>query len=304
MSILVLGSFVMDCVSSTQILPNEGETVIGSNYQTFFGGKGINQAVAAKRLGLDVMMVGSIGRDAFANDFLQLMHQEGINSQFVSRSNLPTGIGNIILDTTNAQNRIIVIPGANHDEIALDAIEKVMKDVEYVVSQLELKLEVVLELSRYCKKYNKPFILNPAPARNLPIELIRNISVLTPNEHELKALTGLPTTTVDEVKAAALKMIEQGIPIVVVTLGKKGALWVEKEKIYYDKGFHVTAIDTVAAGDAFNGALVYGLSKKMHPKDILKLSNATGALSVQKSGAIPSLPTMKDVENFLKEYHE
>lgn len=306
MSILVLGSFVMDCVTKTDIVPNEGETVLGKTYQTFLGGKGINQAVAAARLGETVYMAGMLGDDSYAKQFITMMNEEHINHDHVYQSQQTTGIGNIILNNKTALNQIIVIPGANHDFSTkhLNQLTSILKQVDYVVAQLELKLDVMIELADLCHKHHKKLILNPAPAQKLPIEFLQKIDVLTPNEHELKLLTGYETKTIEQVEIAAHSLIKQGVKKVITTMGKNGALWVEEHQTYYHKGYSVKAVDTVAAGDSFNGALVYGLNQQFKPEYILKFANATGALSVTREGAIPSLPHIDDVKRFLKEHDQ
>ena len=195
------------------------------------------------------------------------------------------------------------MPAANFEYSIEDLqnVKETIAETELVVAQLEMKLEVVEELVKMCNELNVPIILNPAPAVVLKEEILSKVTYLTPNETELSVLTGHPVDTIDEIKEAAKILLNQGVKNLIVTLGDKGALLANQEKMTIIEGYPVKAVDTVAAGDSFNGALAKGLVDGMNIEDAIRLANAVGALTVTKQGAIPSLPSKEEVESFLKE---
>lgn len=302
MSVFVVGSFVMDIVTTTNLVPNKGETVLGLSYDLYPGGKGINQAVSANRLGSKVIMAGALGQDDYGKTFKNLMKNEGIDSQYVKLKQSRTGLGNIVLNKETADNQIIVIPGANHDYNLEDlkSLEDEIKNANVIVAQLELPINVVESLALLCGRYKKKFILNPAPAAKLKDETYPFITYLTPNETELAWLTNIPIQSNEDIKDAAKKLLNKGVENVIVTLGDKGSMWVHKDFVKVHPGYHQKAVDTVGAGDTFNGALAYGIDHDLNADEILKIANAAGSLCVTKHGAIPSIPNMKEVQEFLR----
>ncbi len=299
--ILVIGSFMVDCVTRCERAPQSGETILGFSYENFLGGKGANQAVAARRLGSEVVFAGMLGNDSFGDRFLKKFEEEGIDTSYIRRSNLHTGIGSITLEKSG-QNRIVIIPGANLDYTIknLWEIEEKIKEANVVVAQLEMKIEVIQELGRICKRYQKTFILNPAPAQMLDDELLSSVTFLTPNETELAFLTKSKCESLDEIKNNAEKLLAKGVENVIVTLGDKGALLVNSSEASFHQGYKVHVVDTVAAGDSFNGALAHAINKNLNISQAVKLGNVVGSLTVQKKGAIPSLPFREDVLNIVK----
>lgn len=303
MSVFVVGSFVMDIVTTTNLVPNQGETVLGLSYDLYPGGKGINQAVSANRLGSKVIMAGALGQDDYGKTFKDLMAQEGIDSRHVKLKQSRTGLGNIVLNKQTADNQIIVIPGANHDYDLEDLknLEDEMKNANVVVAQLELPIHVVEALAMMCGKHKKKFILNPAPAAKLKDETYQFITYLTPNETELAWLTNVSIQSDEDIITAAKKLLNKGVENVIVTLGDKGSMWIHNDFVKKHPGYRQKAVDTVGAGDTFNGALAYGIDHNLNADDILKLANAAGSLCVTKHGAIPSIPNMKEVQTFLSD---
>lgn len=306
MKILVIGSFMMDLVVRSSRLPETGETIFGSSFSRFPGGKGANQAVAAARLGADVTMVGKVGTDSFGDEFLETMKKESIHSEYILRDETKaTGVGSITVDE-NGKNRIVVVPGANlaYSTSDLDSIVEVLKSADILVMQLEMDQDVIEKAATLASIYHVPVILNPAPARPLRDELLKKITYLTPNETEAELLTGVKIDSIEDAKLAADSLLNKGVEHVIITLGEKGALVATKFEKSFIPGYSVQAIDTVAAGDSFNGALAVGIAGGQDLFETVKFANAVGALTVTKEGAIPSLPHLQEVQQFLKQQEE
>lgn len=294
--ILVLGSFMVDLVAKCKEAPLSGETVIGTGFRNFLGGKGANQAITARRLGSEVIFAGMLGKDNYGEQFLKLFQEEGMDINHILTTNTHTGIGSITLEETG-ENRIVIIPGANLDYSVhnLQAIEDKIVESNLVIAQLEINLSVVRELGKLCKKHKKTFILNPAPAQKLDDELLSSVTFLTPNETELALLVESKSESLDDIKKNAQKLLKKGVKNVIVTLGGSGALLVSNNEITLFEGHKVNVIDTVGAGDSFNGALANALDNNLSLTDAISLGNVVGSLTVQKEGAIPSLPHKEDV---------
>jgi len=299
--ILVVGSFMMDLVVRTPRVPENGETIIGTSFNRFPGGKGANQAVAAARLGGAVTMAGKVGSDDFGDEFLSVLASEGINTAYILRdSQAATGVGFITLDHAG-NNRIVVVPGANlrYSVQDLAQIESLIKDSDILIMQLEMDMSVIEHAVELAGRYQVPVVLNPAPARALNDELLRGVTYLTPNETEAEILTGVKVTSIDRAKEAAEALLEKGVKTVVLTLAEKGALVASNAGATHVSGFSVQPVDTVAAGDAFNGAFAVAISKGKSLVEACRFANAVGAIAVTRPGAIPSLPSAAEVERFL-----
>ena len=305
MGILVLGSFMMDLVVRTERAPVAGETLVGDSFGRFPGGKGANQAVAAARLGGDVAMAGKVGRDAFGDEGLGVLADNGVDTAHMLRDDEATGVALIVVERSG-QNRIIIAPGANmrYTTDEADALEEAIRRADMLVMQLEIDLTVVERAAAIAQKHGVPVLLNPAPARALPAALLSRVSVLTPNETELELLTGMKVECIESAGRAARTLLALGVERVVVTLAEKGALLCTAEGDEHVEGFPVTPVDTVAAGDSFNGALAVKLVEGATLLEAARFANAVGALAVTKQGAIPSLPTLAEVERFLTERNE
>lgn len=279
-----------------------GETIIGNSFLRVPGGKGANQAVAASRLQGDVVMAGKLGNDIFADEFLEILRNEGIDTQYVLRdSALPTGIGNVTVDETG-NNRIIVVPGANlaYQPTDLNAIEDVIQKASVVMLQLEMHMATVEHAVDLAYKYGVPVILNPAPARALSDELLKKVTYLTPNKAEAEQLSDMKICDKKDVKRSADVLLRKGVKNVIITLEKDGAYFANASEERFIPGFEVQPVDTVAAGDSFNGALAVAIVQGKDLKQAVGFANAVGALTVTHQGAIPSLPNLQDVERFIR----
>ena len=300
--ITVIGSFVVDMVAKMKKFPQAGETILGERVEYFLGGKGINQCVSVARLGGDAEMIGMLGEDENGEKFRKLMEEEGIKADSVFSCEYPTAVAQVQIDG-NGQNRICVIPSANY-RFSMEDVEKIdekLKTTEIVLLQLELQKEVVEEIIRRAHGYKKTVILNPAPAQVLSDEILSMVDYLTPNETELALISGKKTNSREELEEALDSLLNKGVKAVVATLGKDGAVIARKSGKAYGGIYKVKVVDTVAAGDSFNGALAVAIAEGKSDEEILRFANAMGSLTVSKNGAIPSIHTRKEVEAFLKE---
>lgn len=301
--ITVVGSFVMDVIGTMDEFPLEGQTIIGKKLFILPGGKGANQAVAAARLGGDITMIGMLGDDPYGNKFKELFLNENIDISNVLTSNdEPTAVG-LIQINNKGENKIVVIPGANYEFSIenLEEIKEVLKESKIIITQLELKHKVTFRLIELCNELNVPLILNPAPAIHIENKYLKKITYITPNETELEILTGVEVNSLEDAKLAIQKLIDLGVKNVVATLGSKGAVIGNSEGFNYIEGYKVKVVDTIGAGDSFNGALAYGIVNGHSLVEAVKYANGVGALTVTNQGAIPSLPSKKQVDKFLED---
>lgn len=290
----------MDNVAKMQKFPETGETILGESLELFPGGKGVNQCVSVARLGGDVEMIGMLGKDGNGDVFRQILKDENIKSEYVFSCDKPTAVAQVQINA-DGQNRICVIPSANY-EFGFDELEKIderLKTTKLLILQLEMRLDVTKEIIRRAHSYGVKILLNPAPAVKLEKEILGIVDYLTPNETELSILTGMSTDTDEEVLQASKRLLSYGVKTVVATLGGRGALVATEDSIEFIKGYKVKAVDTVAAGDSFNGAFAVALTEGKPLNEAVKFANAMGALTVTKRGAIPSLHTRKEIEEFL-----
>ena len=245
-------------------------------------------------------MIGKVGNDSFGKTLVKSLNDDNVNTDYIHEADCPTGVAFITVDK-NAQNAIVVAPGANF-ELTKNDIDKnidCIKNSDIVVIQLETPLETVKYALQIAKNLNKYTILNPAPAVKLDDEIIKNVDLLTPNETELEILSEMKIENEDDISKATNKMIEKGVKELIVTLGSKGSLYINKEKSFFKSAYKVDAIDTTAAGDSFTGALAVALSNNKSIDEAMDFASKVGALSVMKEGAQSSLPTLKDVESFI-----
>lgn len=298
-NICVIGSLNMDLVVNVDIMPKPGQTIIGSNFKEVPGGKGANQAVAMARLNGNVSMIGKVGEDGFGQTLINSLKNDKVDTTYIQTSKGATGVALITVDK-NAQNSIVVSPGANFEvkEDDIDNNIEAIKNSDIVVLQLETPLNTIKYALNKAKELNKYTILNPAPAVKLDDEIIKNVDLLTPNETELEIISGVSIETEEDIQKAAQIMIEKGVKELIVTLGSKGSLYINKEKSMFKKAYKVEAVDTTAAGDSYTGALAVALSQDKNIEDAMDFASKVGALSVLKEGAQSSLPTLEDVKNF------
>lgn len=302
-NILVLGSVNMDLVVRTTHIPLPGETVLGSDFRTFPGGKGANQAVAAARQGAKVAFIGRVGRDDFGQQLMEQLKSEGIDIQNISIDDTaPSGIASITLDE-NGENCIVVAPGANYTLTTthIDRAEKVFKSADILLTQLEIPLEVIISAAKKASEQGLKIVLNPAPARILPEELLRLVDVLIPNENECEILSGLPVNTLADIEEASLFLLNQGVGCVIVTMGSRGAFFKQSDQCgIHVPAFNVDVVDTTAAGDSFVGSLVVALAEGESISRAVRRGCAAGALATTRLGAQPSIPTKDEVYQFLE----
>ena len=296
--IVVVGSINMDLVVRSPRLPLPGETILGSGFATFPGGKGANQAVAAARLGAPVIMVGRVGSDAFGDQMLQTLANDGVDVSQVRRdAQAPTGVALITVDD-KGENTIVVASGANMRVTPEDvqAAEAFFEGAAALVLQLEIPLPAIQRACNLAHRNRARIILNPAPARSLEPEFLAGVDDLIPNQTELSLLSGI--TTIPE---ATAKLRAWGVQNVIVTLGADGALLAGSGEPVRYPTIKVRAVDTTAAGDAFVGAYAVGLADGLAAPEAIRWANAAAALSVTQAGAQPSLPRRHDLERFLAE---
>ena len=298
-NICVIGSLNMDLVVNVDKMPKPGQTIIGSNFKEVPGGKGANQAVAMARLNGNVSMIGKVGEDGFGQTLINSLKNDKVDTTYIKTTKGATGVALITVDN-NAQNSIVVSPGANFEvkEEDIDNNIEAIKNSDIVVLQLETPLNTIKYALKKSKELNKYTILNPAPALKLDDEIIKNVELLTPNETELEIISGVSIETEEDIQKAAQIIIEKGVKELIVTLGSKGSLYINKEKSIFKKAYKVEAVDTTAAGDSYTAALAVALSKDKNIKEAMDFASKVGALSVLKEGAQSSLPTLEDVENF------
>lgn len=298
--IVVIGSLNMDLVVNTPRIPALGETVLGSGFFTAPGGKGANQAVAAARLGGSVSIVGCVGDDIFGKELKQNLlvnDVDIINVKVIE--NTPTGVA--MITVKDGDNFIIVDPGANFclTTDIIDELEDLIKDSFLVVIQLEIPFETVERAVESAHKHGVKVLLNPAPARTLPDDLLEKIDIITPNEKECELITGLPVRNIDDAKAAVSFLMQKGIPQVVITMGSAGAVYNNGSKIMHKSAVKVKAVDTTAAGDSFSGAISVALTEGKSIDEAIDFANLVGALTVTKKGAQLSLPMRKNVDEMI-----
>lgn len=302
MSIVVFGSINMDLVVHSPRLPVPGETLTGDSFFTAPGGKGANQAVACARLGASTRLIGRVGGDVFGNNLLQSLAENRVNVSAVSTDqSQSTGVALITVDA-KAENTIVIIAGANGqlDQTDVNRLTNSATD-RVLLLQLEAPLEIVTTAARTAHERGLTVILDPAPARPLPPELYAYVDILTPNETEAGLLTGLSLDADAPIEQAASLLLQRGVKNVVIKLGGRGAYTrsANESSGRFMPAFHVSAIDTVAAGDAFNGGLAVALSEGKPFHDALCWGMATGAISTTRRGAQPSMPIRAEVEKLL-----
>ena len=290
--IIVIGSVSIDNVTYTNTLPVPGMTVYGESFLSNIGGKGANQACAIKFLGGDVEFYGSIGDDDNGKTVQNFLKSVDLRA-FLKISDQSTGIANIIIESKTAENRIVIVPGANMD-LNKEDIDKVdFQGKDFLLLQLENKVDAVVYAMKKAKEAGLTVILNPAPYHEIPVEAYSLIDFFIPNEHELEQFT---SDVEGNYASRAKHLVAQGIKRVIVTLGEKGSLYVDKSTIFYVDPHKVNAIDTTGAGDSFCGAFVTALSEDKTIKEAMKFASKASSITVTRKGAIKSLPTREELE--------
>ncbi|MGE6257159.1 ribokinase [Heyndrickxia sporothermodurans] len=300
--ILVIGSYNVGLTCQTNFLPVWGETLVGNNFSESNGGKGANQAVAATRLGGDVAFVGCLGNDRFGDEGLQMLERENVDISGVRRSSTKrTGVGFIFLNS-EGENSILVDLGANN-ELSLNDVSVLQKieEADFLVCQLENRLDTIKEAMRRAKQLGKTVILNPAPAKREALELFQYASIINPNESELLILNGEKPDaelTLERCTELASRLLKSGPKAVIVTRGEQGALIVTEDSVVQVAACKVKAIDTTGAGDSFTGALAVFLAEGKTLEEAVRKASVVGSYCVTKRDVIPALPTRQQLTEF------
>lgn len=299
-SIVVFGSINMDLVVRAAHIPTPGETILGSDFVTVPGGKGANQAVAAAKLGAPTCLVGAVGDDAFAAPLLQSLQHYAVDTTHVMSINGASGVA-LITVADNGENSIVVASGANMHlgHASLDAVSAALEGADTLLLQLEIPLELVIAAAQMARRRGVRVILDPAPARPLPRELLSNVDLVTPNESETALLTGIVPDDEVQCRAAYQALRAQGAHTVLIKRGAHGAWWSDGAQQIQVAAFNVPAVDTVAAGDCYNGALAVALREQMPIAQAMRFAAASAAISVTRRGAQQSMPTRHEVERLL-----
>ena len=297
----VLGSINMDLVTRVERFPRPGETLSGRSFQLFPGGKGANQAVALARLGGRVAMVGARGNDALGAQYDGVLQNAGVDTSGVAVVEASTGTATIVVDA-RGENFILVVEGANAavTPAYVERHQKAFAGADALLLQLEVPLESVVLAARLAKRAGTRVILDPAPARELPDELLAHVDILTPNETEAMILTGLDTKDEEGIRRAAEKLLARGAGRVIVKAGARGAYLAGPGSFVRVPGFAVKTVDTVAAGDSFNAGLAFALGEGRALTDAVRFANAVAGLSTTKEGAQSAMPVLAEVLELLK----
>jgi len=303
-SILVVGSANVDLVVTAEQLPKPGETILGHSFQTFSGGKGANQAVAAARAGGKVVMIARVGTDGFGKRLVDDLAASGVDTSAIRYVDEPSGVA-LIVTATNGENAIVVAPGANNrlNAAAIDEVMPKMTQVTHVLAQLETPMDGVIRAAERARELGATFVLDPAPARSLPKELLELTDWITPNEREACALLGLEREAL--VPFEAVRALQaMGPRNVILKMSSKGAVVLAgNADPVHVRPVPVTAVDTTAAGDAFNGAFAVALSEGRSPVEAAEFAAAAAALSVTRRGAQPSMPTRGEIDAITQNDH-
>ena len=301
--LVIVGSINLDLVATADHLPRPGETIIGSRFQTFYGGKGANQAVAAAKLGYPTYMIGNVGDDAFGPQLLSGLAEAGVETSGVKTVSGSSGVALITIGT-GGENNIVVVPGANGllTQRQLEESVSILRQAGFLLAQLEIPLETVEYLADFAQRNNIPLMLDPAPAQQLPRPLLQKVEWITPNESEAQLLlhSAIDVTDDNSVSGAADRLLAGGAKNVVLKLGAHGCLIAEqhgpKRRI---PAFPIDAVDSTAAGDAFNAAFAVSLLQGKPPQESARFACAVSAISVSRRGAQPSMPTLEELTEFL-----
>lgn len=299
----VLGSINADHILNLTHFPRPGETVIGKQYQVAFGGKGANQAVAAGRSGADIAFIACVGDDDTGERIRQQLMNDRIDiSPIEAVPGESTGVA-LIFVNGDGENTIGIHAGANAalTPVRVEQHQQVIADASALLMQLESPLESVLSAARIAHQHQTQVILNPAPAAALSDELLSLVDMITPNETEAQILTGVAVNSDEDAARAAAVLHEKGIRTVLITLGSRGVWLSEQGKGQRIPGFRVEAVDTIAAGDTFNGALITALLEQRPMAEAVRFAHAAAAIAVTRHGAQPSVPWREEIDRFLQQ---
>lgn len=301
--IAVIGSLNMDLVVRAPRIPKPGETIIGADdLHMIPGGKGANQAYASAMLGAEVSMVGRVGDDMFGEQLIANLKNAGVDTHHITRdSDVPTGIAMIVVEQ-GGQNSIVVSPGANGRVSPPDVsrAETVIRSASLILLQLEIPLPAVINAAQFAENHGVKVVLNPAPAQQLPAELLSLTDILIPNETEAAMLSGCDVGTDNGIRQAAARLCQSGVKTIIMTRGSRGASLITENETVHFPAFPIEPVDTTAAGDAFVGSFAVALAEGSSVSEAVRYGNAAGALSSTKSGAQPSMPGREDLDKMLQ----
>ena len=302
--VTVFGSFVVDLMGRTPHLPVPGETVKGSFFKQGAGGKGFNQGIAAHKAGGDVAMITKLGRDTLANVALEAMDDVGMPKDYLFYNDeVATGIALILVDENTSQNEIVIVPGAcstiTEEDIA--SVEARIKESGYVLLQLEVNQDANEKVAKLAKENGVKVIINTARYQPISDEFLNGAYLVTPNEVEAEELTGIPVRDLESADRAAKVFFDKGVQNVLITLGSRGVYINTEGKSLIVPAYKVNAVDTTGAGDAFNGGLLAALAEGKTLPEAARFANALAAISVQRIGTTPSMPTREEIDAFLAE---
>ena len=296
--ILIIGSCGLDMNTFIRKMPSPGETIQGIKFCQNLGGKGQNQAVAVARSGGEVAFLGAVGKDDNGKFIQNSMKENNIKAYLKEVEGVSCGIATILIDE-QGENRIVIIAGANGtvDKAQIDANINLIDEYDIIMLQLEIPVETVEYVIDIAYEKKKIIILNPAPGKDLKPETLQKVTYLTPNETELGILTKMPFSSIDEIKTAGQKLIDLGVKNLLVTIGAKGVYLMNKDLCKVIPTFQVKPVDTTAAGDCFNGVFATYLAKGCPLEKAIRYANLAASISVTRVGAVPSLPTEKEIED-------
>lgn len=303
--VTVFGSFVVDLMGRTPHLPLPGETVKGTFFRQGAGGKGFNQAIAAKKTGADITIITKLGKDMMADIALNAMKDVGMSGDALLYSeDVPTGVALITVDENTSQNEIVVIPGAcgTITPQEIDARKDIISGSEYLLLQLEVNQDANDIVAGFAKESSVKVIVNTAPYQPVSDGFLSGVYLVTPNETEAEALTGVHVEDIADARRAAGYFFEKSVQNVIITLGQKGVYVNSKDREELIPAYKVDAIDTTGAGDAFNGGLLTALAEGKDLFEASRFANAVAALSVQRIGTTPSMPTRAEVDEFIRSH--
>ncbi|MBT3228208.1 MAG: ribokinase [Candidatus Marinimicrobia bacterium] len=304
--VIVVGSYNVDMTINVDVFPQAGETVIGNNLAYGHGGKGANQAVAACLAGAKTSLLAKVGSDLYGNRAIEALTLKGVNTRSIQKEKVqPTGMAFITVDSMG-ENTIVVVSGANwklspHD---IESESKVFTDGDVLLTQLETPLDSVSAAIKMAQKTDVTVILNPAPAQTLPPDLLKDVDIITPNRAEAEMLTGIKITDEKSLLASAERLHSYGVKIVLITLGSKGVFMSHPEKSLLIPTIRVDVVDTVGAGDVFNGVLAAYYSNINSLEDVVARAIIAAGLSVTSSGAQTSIPTLDTIISYQLEHSE
>ena len=303
MTVIVFGSINLDLVARAPRLPVAGETLLGSNFFTASGGKGANQAVAVARLGISTQMVGRVGGDRFGSELVSSLQTSGVQTDGVLVDQVGSGVAVITVDDAG-ENQIVIVPGANGrmNETDVERLKRLLPVTDTLLLQFEIPMSAVLLAARAARQAGVRVILDPAPVQpNVPLELFSLVDIITPNEVEAGQLVGFPIDGPETAALAATQLRRLGTEVAIVKLGARGAVCATEDETFLIPAFPVQTVDTVAAGDAFNGGLAAALSEGLSLRQAVIWGAAAGAIASTKPGAQASMCDRQTFDDFLKE---